>query len=87
MLNRDRYPISVQERPGSVQGTDGRLDINTASADQLMTLPGIGEKLAQSIIDYRSIHGPFTRIGQLLQIEGLGAGKLDGILDLITVGG
>ena len=72
------------------EGTDienGLVDINTADLAQLMTLPGIGETLAGRIIDYRNSHGPFDSVAGLLNVEGIGAGKLESILDLITTGG
>ena len=63
------------------------VDINTATAEQLETLPGIGPVLAQRIIDYRTECGPFQTAGDLLNVSGIGTKKLEAILDLITVGG
>lgn len=64
---------------------EGRVNINTASKEQLMTLSGIGEVLAQNIIDYRSEHGPFRKIADLLLVEGIGEHRLDAIIDDITI--
>ena len=61
------------------------ININTATVSQLDTLPGIGPVLAQRIIDYREANGPFTSISQLTQVEGIGAKRLEAILDLITI--
>lgn len=66
---------------------DTRLNINTASALELSTLPGIGNIIAQRIVDYRQEHGPFQSIGQLADVEGIGDKRLEDLLDLITVGG
>lgn len=63
------------------------VNLNTADAAALSQLPGIGEVLAQRIVDYRNTHGAFTAVEQLTNVEGIGEGKLDAILDQITLGG
>lgn len=63
------------------------VDLNRADADQLMTLPGIGETYAQRILDYREEHGPFESVAELLLIEGFGSARVEKILDYITIGG
>ena len=63
------------------------INLNTATQDSLCTLPGIGETLARRIIAYRNANGPFLSVEELLNIEGIGAGKLEAILDYITTGG
>ena len=63
------------------------ININTADADELAELPGIGEVLAQRIVDYRARHGSFTAPEQLTMVEGIGEGRAEAILDLVTVGG
>ena len=63
------------------------IPINRADKEQLMALPGIGEVLAQRIIAYRSENGRFSSPEDLLNVEGLGAKRLEEILDLITIGG
>lgn len=63
------------------------LNINTASKAELIALPGIGETLAQRVLDYRAEHGNFSKPEELMNVSGIGAGKLEPILDLITTGG
>ena len=63
------------------------VNINTADIAELAGLPGIGEVLAQRIVDYRTIHGRFTAVEQLTNVEGIGEGKLEAILEQITIGG
>ena len=69
--------------PATLPG--GKVNINTATKEQLMTLPGIGEVLAQKIIDYRAEHGPFKKIADLLLVDGIGEHRLDAIIDNITI--
>lgn len=71
----------------SVQDTVLPVNINTADKTELAALPGIGEVLAQRIIDYRQTHGSFTAIEQLTMVGGIGEGKMEAIMDLITIGG
>lgn len=63
------------------------IDINTADADTLSALPGIGQVLAKRIIAYREENGAFTATAELLNVEGIGEKRMEAILDLITVGG
>ena len=65
--------------------SSGLININTATAAQLDTLPGIGPVLAQRIIDYRQANGPFTSLSQLMLVEGIGEKRLANILPLITI--
>ena len=65
----------------------GPININTATIEQLDTLPGIGPELAQRIIDYRETYGSFTSIGQLMNVTGIGEKRIESIWDLVTVEG
>ena len=62
-----------------------KVNINTASAEQLMTLPGIGESTAGNIIEYRK-DTKFKSIDDIQEVKGVGAGKFEQIKDMITVG-
>jgi len=62
-----------------------KIDINRAEVWLLKALPGIGETLAQRIVDYRHQNGPFHNIRQLLQVAGIGTTTYEQIKHLITV--
>lgn len=64
---------------------DGRVDLNKAGLEELMTLNGIGETRAQAIIDYRTRQGAFTRIEDIMQIPGIKEGIFSKIRDEIVV--
>ena len=65
----------------------GVIDLNTASAADLTRLPGIGEKRAQAIVDYRESSGPFQSVEELTEVKGIGEGILAQVYDYVTVGG
>ena len=71
---------------GSVGGVVGGLvNVNTATAAELESLPGIGEVTAQAIIDYRTENGPFASVDELLDVSGIGDVTLGNIRELVTV--
>lgn len=71
---------------GGGAGAGGLVDLNTASEDELDTLPGVGPATASAIVAHREAHGPFRSVDGLLDVRGIGEAKLDGIRDLVTVG-
>ena len=64
---------------------DGKIDLNTADAALLVTLPGIGEAKAAAIIAYREEHGGFSSAEEIMQISGIKQSIYEGIRDRITV--
>ena len=64
---------------------DGKVNLNQASKEQLMTLPGVGEAKADAIIRYRSEKGDFRSIEEIMEIEGIKEGVFKKIEDWITV--
>lgn len=79
-------PILGTPGPTVVAVTTELVNINTASAAELDTLPGIGPSLAQRIIDYRQQNGPFINAEDIINVPGIGAGNYERFKDMITVG-
>ncbi len=62
-----------------------RVNINTASQAELESLPRIGPKVAQQIIDYRTKNGSFKKIEEIMKVKGIGEKLFNQLKDLITV--
>jgi comEA protein len=81
--------LASEPLPSPGQGESAQpvvLDLNSAQLSQLEQLPGIGQKRAQAILDYREAHGGFHSVSQLLQIKGIGRAMLRKLRPLVTVG-
>ena len=83
----NEVPLTEPEAAPEQEQVTFPIDINSAAPNQLTALPGIGETLARRIVDYREANGSFSRPEELMHVEGIGAGKLEAILDYITTGG
>ena len=82
------YAYEQTEMPDSAASglsSEGLIDLNTADADLLQTLPGIGPELASRILAYRDKIGRFVAIDQIMAVEGIGEKRFEEIRDLITV--
>jgi competence protein ComEA len=73
-----------QPIPDATAGPGTPLDLNTATVEQLDTLPGVGEVTAGRIVAYRAAH-PFTTVDELLEVPGIGQRRFEQLKDLVTV--
>ena len=64
----------------------GKVNINTASAEQLTTLPGVGPKLAARIVEYRQKSGTFKNVQELMNVRGIGEKNLKKIEPYLSAG-
>ena len=62
-----------------------KININTADAQDLEALPGIGPSLASAIVEYREENGPFTATGEIMNVSGIGKGRYEAICEYITL--
>lgn len=73
------------ETDGESNQSDGRIDLNTADKQALMTLPGIGESKADRILEYRQTHGRFGSTEEVMNVSGIGSGVYEKIREYIKV--
>jgi competence protein ComEA len=69
----------------SVEQVAEKININKATVAQLMELKGIGESYAKRIVEYREKNGPFKKIEDVMQVQGIGTKTFESIKDKITV--
>ena len=71
--DKDR-PVRVRDTEKSRPDAHDRININTADVKSLMTLTGVGRKVAEKIVEYRDSHGPFKKADEIRKVEGVGNG-------------
>ena len=76
----------VSRAVAATAATAEKVDVNRATAPELEALPGVGPSLAQRILDYRKEHGPFQRIEDLMNVQGIGEKNFLRIREHVTVG-
>ena len=75
------YSASATEESREIG--NGKININTATAEELQLIPGIGEGLSKNIIDYREVNGSFANVEDLLNVPGIGNSRLAQIIDYV----
>ena len=75
----------AEETAASAAAGSSRVCLNTATPDELLTLPGVGEKTAERILAYRDTYGKFVTVEQLLDVEGIGEGLLEKLRPYVYV--
>ena len=83
--NQTTQKEANDQQPTSLQRTNQLININTASANELETLPGIGKGLAERIIEHRARFGPFRRTEHLIIVRGISDRRFRALRDLVTV--
>ena len=77
---QQQEPAKASAAPAKkAPGLEGQININTATAEQLVLLPGVGKKTADAIIEYRTKNGNFKAVDDITKVKGIGAKKLEKI--------
>lgn len=79
------YVPTIAETISAEAEEDGKINLNKATKQELMTLPGVGESRAESIIQYRNENGGFKSIEEIMQISGIKEGLFEKIKELIKI--
>ena len=82
----DAWSVRTQKTGSTEPFVMQTVDINTADAQQLQRLEGIGPVLAQRIVDWRGANGKFTSPEDLLEVDGIGNATLENMREFITIG-
>ncbi len=78
-------PVSVGTGPVARRPVTFPLDLNSARMEDFMELPGIGETLAQRMVDYRNSHGEFRSVEDLRKVRGIGKKRMERLRPLIVI--
>lgn len=85
LVPKESQSAPTTETGTGTSGATGLVNVNSATNAELETLPGIGEVIAQAIVDHRTENGPFTSVEQLVDVSGIGDATLENIRELVTV--
>jgi competence protein ComEA len=79
------FPDGVEPGSSTAAGQTARININTASVDELDRLPGIGPAIAQRVVEYRAEQGPFRTVDELARVSGISSAMVDELRPEISV--
>jgi competence protein ComEA len=85
LVPKESQSAPTTETGTGTSGAPGLVNVNSATNAELETLPGIGEVIAQAIVDHRTENGPFSSVEQLVDVSGIGDATLENIRELVTV--
>ncbi|MBN2061609.1 MAG: helix-hairpin-helix domain-containing protein [Deltaproteobacteria bacterium] len=71
----------------SSESETGKIDLNKATVEELLSLKGIGQAYAERIVDYREKNGPFKNIDDILMVKGIGEKTFEAIKDQLIITG
>ncbi len=77
-------PVSALAQKAKAPSTE-KININTATVEQLQTLPGIGPAMAKGIVEHRNKVGKFTKIEEIINVKGIGEKKFQKIKERLVV--
>lgn len=78
------YEVAIRQETGGVTRPTV-INLNRAGVYELQLLPGIGEKRAQDIVDYRETHGPFRSVDELTNVKGIGQATVEKLREYVTI--
>ncbi|MDW7711123.1 MAG: helix-hairpin-helix domain-containing protein [Deferrisomatales bacterium] len=80
-----RAAHAADKPAAGAEAPEAKVNLNTATAEELGNLPGVGEVTAKAILDFRQVNGPFRTADDLLQVRGVGEKKMETLRPLVTV--
>jgi len=78
-------PASFSERGATERASSARLDLNAATINDLVRLPGIGPVMAKRIVEYREANGPFKSLQDLCKVKGIGVKTYEKLAPLVVI--
>jgi competence protein ComEA len=77
--------LAQQSKSSAKAASTEKINLNTATAEQLQTLPGVGPSIAKRILDHRTKNGKFNKVEEILNVKGIGEKKFQKMKDRLVV--